>query len=91
MERTRPVQRIEIGTRESALCTLCNIERAIGDLREVRRHVRGDHKRKIDNAITVYRIIALETGKMYAISSSEAEEAMRSYGQSWGKVPRKSE
>ncbi len=84
MEQRRSVQPIEIGTRESALCTLCNIERVIGDLKEVRRHVRGDHKRKIDNAITIYRIIALETGKMYAITPEEASKAIREYGPGWG-------
>jgi hypothetical protein len=68
---------VEIGTKESALCTLENISRAIQELKEVRKHVRGDHKRKIDNAITVYRIIAFEAMKTYAISREEAQAFIR--------------
>jgi hypothetical protein len=67
---------VEIGTKESALCTLENINRAIRDLKELRKHVRGDHKRKIDDAITVYRIIAFEAMKTYAISREEAATAL---------------
>jgi hypothetical protein len=67
---------VEIGTKESALCTLENINRAIRELKEVRKHVRGDHKRKIDNAITVYRIIAFEAMKTYAISQEEAQAVL---------------
>jgi hypothetical protein len=67
---------VEIGTKESALCTLENINLAIRDLKEVRKHVRGDHKRKIDDAITVYRIIAYEMMKTYAISREEASAAL---------------
>jgi hypothetical protein len=68
--------KIEIGTRESALCTLENIQRAIRDLKDVRRHVRGDHKRQIDDAITVFRIIAFEAMKTYAITGEEAQAAL---------------
>ncbi|MDD1673703.1 MAG: hypothetical protein LUP99_04765 [Methanomicrobiales archaeon] len=46
-------------------------------MREVRRHVRGDHKRKIDDAITIYRIIAFETMKTYAITPREAQALFR--------------
>jgi hypothetical protein len=67
---------VEIGTKESALCTLENVNRAIQELRDVRKHVRGDHKRKIDDAITVYRIIAFEAMKTYAISREEAQAAL---------------
>jgi hypothetical protein len=67
---------VEIGTKESALCTLENVNRAIRELKEVRKHVRGDHKRKIDDAITIYRIIAFEAIKTYAISRGEAQSAL---------------
>jgi hypothetical protein len=73
---------VEIGTKESALCTLENVQRAIRDLKEVRKHVRGDHKRKIDDAITVYRIIAFEAMKTYAISREEAQSALQRSGAS---------
>jgi hypothetical protein len=71
---------VEVGTKESALCTLENVNRAIRELKEVRKHVRGDHKRKIDDAITVYRIIALEAMKTYAISREEARLALSRAG-----------
>ncbi|MDD1677995.1 MAG: hypothetical protein LUO93_02265 [Methanomicrobiales archaeon] len=71
---------VEIGTKESALCTLENINQAIKGLKEVRKHVRGDHKRTIDDAITVYRIIAFEAMKTYAISRDEAQEVLRKGG-----------
>jgi hypothetical protein len=67
---------VEIGTKESALCMLENIHRSIRELKEVRKHVRGDHKRQIDDAITVYRIIAFEAMKTYAISREEAQAAL---------------
>jgi inhibitor of KinA sporulation pathway (predicted exonuclease) len=73
---------VEIGTKESALCTLENINRAIQELKEVRKHVRGDHKRKIDDAITVYRIIAFETMKTYAIGREEVQTLIFRKGRS---------
>jgi hypothetical protein len=73
---------VEIGTRESALCTLENISRAIRDLKEVRKHVRGDHKRRIDEAIIIYRIIAFEAMKTYAISREDVQRALHKEGES---------
>jgi hypothetical protein len=67
---------VEIGTKESALCTLENVHWAIRELKDVRKHVRGDHKRKIDDAITIYRIIAFEAMKTYAITREEAQVAL---------------
>jgi hypothetical protein len=77
---TRTIRTVEVGTKESALCTLENISRMIVELKEVRRHVRGDHKRKIDDAITVFRVIAFEMMKTYAISREEAEAALHRGG-----------
>ena len=68
----RPV--VEAGTRESALCTLANIDSAIAELREVRKNVRGDHKHRIDDAIVIFKVIALETQQMFGISDAEADE-----------------
>ncbi|MDD1675298.1 MAG: hypothetical protein LUQ17_01265 [Methanomicrobiales archaeon] len=68
--------KVEIGTKESAFCTMENIDRAIRDLKDVRKHVRGDHKRKIDDAIVVYRIIAFESMKTYAITPGEVQAVL---------------
>ncbi|MDD1672258.1 MAG: hypothetical protein LUO82_04590 [Methanomicrobiales archaeon] len=68
---------VEAGTRESAFCTLAILSMAEGELREVRRHVRGDHKRRIDAAITIMHIIATDTQRTYAITDNEAAQAIR--------------
>lgn len=71
----RPV--VEIGTRESALCTICNVGTALERLHEVRKHVRGDHKRRLDDVAVILRVVALEAQAMYAISDEEARAALR--------------
>ncbi|MDI6719737.1 MAG: hypothetical protein QMD46_09020 [Methanomicrobiales archaeon] len=68
---------VEIGTRECALYTLVNVDAARENLREVRRHVRGDHKRRIDSTIAVLNVIAFETQQMFAIADEEAEAFVR--------------
>lgn len=70
---------IETGTRECALYTLVNVDSAQAQLREVRKNVRGDHKRRIDNAIVVLDVIALETKRMFAISDEEAAVFVREH------------
>ncbi len=68
--RTLPA--FEIGTRESALCTIANVGTALENLREVRRHARGDHKRRLDDVAVILRVIALEAQATYAITDDEA-------------------
>ncbi len=74
-ERCLPV--METGTRESALCTICNVGTALERLHEVRKHVRGEHKRRLDDVAVILRVIALEAQAMYAISNDEATAALR--------------
>ena len=68
---------VEIGTRESALCTIANVGTALETLREVRRHVRGDHKRRLDDVAVILRVIALEAQATYAITDEEARAFIR--------------
>jgi hypothetical protein len=68
---------VDAGTRESAFCTLAILSMAEGELREVRRHVRGDHKRRIDSAITIMHVIATDTQRTYAITDHEAMQAVK--------------
>lgn len=68
--RTLPVA--DIGTRESALCTIANVGTALESLREVRKHVRGDHKRRLDDVAVILRVVALEAQAAYAIGDDEA-------------------
>ncbi|MDN7025145.1 hypothetical protein FGU65_09625 [Methanoculleus sp. FWC-SCC1] len=68
----RALPAVEIGTRESALCTICNVAAALERLHEVRRHVRGEHKRRLDEVAVILRVIALEAQATYAISDREA-------------------
>ncbi|KUG19299.1 MAG: hypothetical protein KO206_04765 [Methanomicrobiaceae archaeon] len=75
--RDRKLPIIEAGTREAALCTICNVGSALAHLREVRRHVRGDHKRRLDEVAVILRVIALEAQETYAISDEEAIAFMR--------------
>lgn len=63
---------VESGTRESALCTIANVGTALESLREVRKHVRGDHKRRLDDVAVVLRVVALEAQATYAITDDEA-------------------
>lgn len=71
----RPPQTLpaaDIGTRESALCTIANVNTALTSLREVRKHVRGNHKRRLDDVAVILRVIALEAQATFAISDDEA-------------------
>ncbi|MCK9278651.1 MAG: hypothetical protein M0P22_11245 [Methanoculleus sp.] len=78
---TRPPPRtlpaVESGTRESALCTIANVGTALETLREVRKHVRGDHKRRLDDVAVVLRVVALEAQATYAITDEEARTFIR--------------
>ena len=68
----RPLPIVDIGTRESALCTIANAGAAIATLREVRKNVRGDHKRRLDDVSVILRVIALEAQATFAITDEEA-------------------
>jgi len=71
---------VESGTRESALCTIANVGTALESLREVRKHVRGDHgdhKRRLDDVAVVLRVVALEAQATYAITDDEARAFIR--------------
>ncbi|HRD25318.1 MAG: hypothetical protein WBJ40_06190 [Methanoculleus sp.] len=68
---------IEAGSRESALCTIANVAAALETLREVRKHVRGDHKRRLDDVAVILRVIAFDTQATYAITDDEAREFIR--------------
>jgi hypothetical protein len=63
---------VDIGTRESALCTIANVGTALATLREVRKNVRGDHKRRLDDVAVILRVIALEAQATFAITDEEA-------------------
>lgn len=73
--RSLPV--VEAGTRESALCTIANVGAALDTLREVRKHVRGDHKRRLDDVAVILRIVALDAQATYAITDEEARSFIR--------------
>jgi len=49
---------VEVGTEESAPCTILNISTALTRLQEVHRHVRGGHKRRLDDVAVILRVIA---------------------------------
>ena len=68
---------VDIGTRESALCTIANVGTALATLREVRKNVRGDHKRRLDDVAVILRVIAFDTQATYAITDDEAREFIR--------------
>ncbi len=68
---------VETGTRESALCTIANVGTALETLREVRKHVRGDHKRRLDDVAVILRVVALDAQAAYAISDEEARTFIR--------------
>lgn len=68
----RALPAIDIGTRESALCTIANVNTALKSLREVRKHVRGNHKHRLDDIAVILRVIALEAQATFAISDDEA-------------------
>jgi hypothetical protein len=74
---TIPLPPVEIGTRESALCTIANVSTALERLHDVRRHVRGDHKRRLDEVAVILRVIALEAQATYAITDGEARAFIR--------------
>lgn len=77
---TRPPPKpsaVDIGTRESALCTITNVGTALATLREVRKNVRGDHKRRLDSVAVILRVIALEAQATFAITDEEALEFIR--------------
>jgi hypothetical protein len=57
-----------------ALWTLVNIESALADLRDVRRHVRGDHKRRLDEVAVILGVIGAEAKATYAIPEAEAAQ-----------------
>ncbi len=76
-DRTLPV--VDIGTRESALCTIRNVGTALELLHDVRRHVRGEHKRRLDEVAVILRVIALEAQATYAISDREAREFLEEH------------
>jgi len=65
-------KKVEIGTRECGLYTLVNVDCAIAQLKEVRRNVRGEHKKRIDTALTILGMIAAETKQIYGIPDTEA-------------------
>ena len=72
---TRPprlLPAVDIGTRESALCTIAMVGTALATLREVRKNVRGDHKRRLDDVAVILRVIALEAQATFAITDEEA-------------------
>jgi len=72
---TRPpkiLPTVDIGTRESALCTIANVGTALATLREVRKNVRGDHKRRLDDVAVILRVIALEAQATFAITDEDA-------------------
>lgn len=73
--RTLPA--VETGTRESALCTIANVGTALETLREVRKHVRGEHKRRLDNVAVILRVVAFDAQAAYAISDEEARAFIR--------------
>jgi len=65
-------KKVEIGTRECGLYTIVNVDYAITQLKEVRRNVRGEHKKRIDSALTILGMIASETKQIYGIPEVEA-------------------
>ncbi len=72
---TRPprlLPAVDIGTRESALCTIAMVGTALATLREVRKNVRGDHKRRLDDVAVILKVIALEAQATFAITDEEA-------------------
>ncbi|HOI58999.1 MULTISPECIES: hypothetical protein [unclassified Methanoculleus] len=73
--RTLPA--VESGTRESALCTIANVGTALETLHEVRKHVRGDHKRRLDEVAVILRVVALDAQATYAITDDEARAFIR--------------
>lgn len=73
--RTLPA--VEAGTRESALCTIANVGTALETLREVRKHVRGDHKRRLDEVAVILRVVAFDAQATYAITDDEARAFIR--------------
>ncbi|NLA38262.1 MAG: hypothetical protein GX882_02520 [Methanomicrobiales archaeon] len=73
--RNLPV--VDIGTRESALCTIANVGTALAALREVRKNVRGDHKRRLDDVAMILRVIAIESQATFAITDEEAMAFIR--------------
>ncbi|MDD2473744.1 MULTISPECIES: hypothetical protein [unclassified Methanoculleus] len=73
--RTLPI--VDPGTRESALCTIANVGTALETLREVRKHVRGDHKRRLDDVAVILRAVAFDAQAAYAITDEEAREFIR--------------
>ena len=75
LPRSLPV--VETGTRESALCTIANVATALETLREVRKHVRGDHKRRLDDVAVILRVAALDAQATYAITDEEARAFIR--------------
>ena len=68
---------VEAGTRESALCTIANVGAALETLREVRKHVRGDHKRRLDDVAVILRAVAFDAQATYAITDEEARSFIR--------------
>jgi hypothetical protein len=77
--QTPPRPPVEVGTRESALCTIANVSTALSRLQEVRRHVRGDHKRRLDDVAVILRVIAIEAQATYAIGDEEAKAFIRTH------------
>jgi len=73
----RSLPLVEAGTRESALCTIANVGAALDTLREVRKHVRGDHKRRLDDVAVILRVVALDAQATYAITDEEARSFIR--------------
>jgi len=73
--RTLPAA--ESGTRESALCTIANVGTALETLHEVRKHVRGDHKRRLDEVAVILRVVAFDAQATYAITDDEARAFIR--------------
>ncbi len=73
--RTLPV--VDTGTRESALCTIANVGIALETLHEVRKHVRGDHKRRLDEVAVILRVVAFDAQAAYAITDEEARAFIR--------------
>jgi hypothetical protein len=68
-----PAQKnVEIGTRECGLYTIVNVDYAVAQLKEVRRNVRGEHKKRIDTALAILGMIASETKQIYGIAEAEA-------------------
>jgi hypothetical protein len=69
-----PAKKVEIGTKECALYTLVNVDCAVAQLKEVRKNVRGNHKKRIDTAMGILGMIAAETKQIYGIPEAEAGE-----------------